>query len=252
MRNGIVTVYDKEGNLVSGIPDMPEAYIQGWMEFYKLKFKVTSDVLIPRPETELLIDEVLKYSSLQKNMTVLDIGTGSGAIAISIAKNNPKIKIFASDISKEALKVAKLNASFHRVQDKIIFIESDLLSFVPEKKPLNKNLPAALIPKSNLNIDIIVTNLPYIPTSRIPYLDPSVKDFEPRIALNGGADGFEIYRRLFDQISIKNLNPKILIGEIDDTHQDIALKESKKYFPKANIEVKLDLAKKPRILIIKF
>src|SRR5688500_15647766 len=100
MRNSPVIKYDKDGNIVKGQEDTPPQYLKGWVEFYKLKFRVTPDVLIPRPETELLVDEVLnniKYqvSSINGNPTVLDVGTGSGAIAISIAKNSPKTKVFA-------------------------------------------------------------------------------------------------------------------------------------------------------------
>jgi release factor glutamine methyltransferase len=242
MRNGPVTVYDKDGNLIRGQIDIPPQYLKGWVEFYKLKFKVTPDVLIPRPETELLVDEVINSSSLlvHGSSTILDVGTGSGCIAISIAKNAPKVKIFATDISGEALEVARQNAKKHRVDKKIFFLKSDLLD------KINFQL-------STFNSQfIIVTNLPYIPNHRIDFLDPSVRDFEPRIALQGGLDGFDLYRRLFSQMKEKNLIPKLFIGEIDESQAKIALSEAKKYFPKAKVEVKKDLAKKPRILIIKF
>lgn len=213
------------------ISSRPSQYLQGWVEFYKLKFKITPDVLIPRPETELLVDEVLKFAK-DKILTVLDLGTGSGNIAISIAKNNKKIKVFATEISEKALDSAKENAKKHKVDKRIFFIESDLLS----------NVMAAP--------DIIVTNLPYIPTERIPYLDSSVKDFEPHIALDGGEDGFELYRKLFKQMKEKNLIPQLFAGEIDYTHGQLALNEALKYFPDAEVEVKTDLAFKQRILII--
>lgn len=214
------------------ISSKPSQYIKGWVEFYKLKFKVTPDVLIPRPETELLVDEVLNFAKNQV-FTVLDIGTGSGNIAISIAKNNKRIKVFATEVSKNALEIARENAKNNRVEKRIFFIESDLLS----------NIQASP--------DIIVTNLPYIPTERIPYLDSSVKDFEPLVALDGGGDGFDIYRKLFKQMKEKALIPKLFVGEIDYTHGELAIKEAQKYFPKAQIEVKTDLAHKQRILLIK-
>lgn len=209
----------------------PSQYIKGWVEFYKLKFKVTPFCLIPRPETELLVDEVIKN---QDKITVLDIGTGCGNIAISIAKNAKNAKIFASDISTEALEIARENARKHRVDKRIFFIESDLLSNI-------KNSP-----------DIIVTNLPYIPTERIPYLDPSVIDFEPYIALDGGRDGFELYRKLFAQIKQKGWKPKLIIGEIDYTHGELAANEAQKYFPDAEVEVKTDLAHKQRMLLLRW
>jgi len=272
MKNGPVTVFDKDGNLVRGHSDIPPQYLQGWVEFYKLKFKVTPDVLIPRPETELLVDYVIARNearsassearrATKQSLTILDIGTGSGNIAISLAKNLSKAKIFATDISGEALKVAKESAKKHKVQDKIFFIKSDLLE--------NINNSALSTLHSPL---IIVTNLPYIPTSRIPYLEPSVKDFEPRIALDGGSDGFELYRKLFQQISHKFLPSslgvnvthtggvvdrhagklELIVCEIDYTQGEIAVIEAQKYFPTAKVEVKTDLAKKQRILRISF
>lgn len=206
----------------------PYQYIKGWVEFYKLKFKVTPDVLIPRPETELLVDEILKI----KPNSVLDLGTGSGCIAISVAKNLPGVKIIASEISHQALEIAKQNAKFHQVN--IEFVLSDLLENISQQ------------------IDVIVTNLPYIPSSRIPYLDSSVKDFEPHIALDGGKDGFELYRKLFKQVNQLKLKPKLIIGEIDYTHGELAVNEALKYFPNTQVEVKTDLAKKQRILKILF
>lgn len=221
--------------------DKPEAYQKGWREFYKLRFKVTPDVLIPRPETELLVDEALNFVAQEKRVTILDVGTGSGNIAVSLAKNlkehltsGVRIKIIASDISEKALRIARHNAKLHGVADKIEFIQSNLLENINQRP------------------DIIVTNLPYIPTDRIPYLDSSVKDFEPYVALNGGEDGFELYRKLFQQISLPPLGwtPKLIIGEIDYTHGELAAAEAQKYFPKAEVEVKTDFAHKQRILLI--
>lgn len=245
----------------------PFQYIKGWVEFYKLKFKVTPDVLIPRPETELLVDEVLNIlrsersesrsylkniivskessrirSNNNKRITILDLGTGAGNIAISIAKNAPQVKIIATDISQKALKVAKQNARLHNVENKITFIQSNLLDNLHYD---------TLVYHSENNPDIIVTNLPYIPVARIPYLDSSVKDFEPHVALNGGDDGFVLYRKLFEQIQDKGWKPKSIIGEIDYTHGELAVNEAYKYFPEAEVETKLDLAKKQRILMIK-
>lgn len=225
--------------------NQPKAYQKGWVEFYKLRFKVTPDVLIPRPETELLVDCVLEWiktnytlNARRYTLTVLDLGTGSGAIAISLACNlrGFNVNIIASDISEKTLKIAKQNAKLNGVEKQITFIQSNLLSKITQQP------------------DIIVTNLPYIPTTRIPYLDSSVKDFEPRVALDGGEDGFELYRKLFQQLStpgvVSGWHPRLIIGEIDYTHGELAISESKKYFPKGKIEVKNDLAHKQRILII--
>ncbi len=239
---------------LSKLSNKPTAYKKGWIEFYKLKFKVTPDILIPRPETELLVDEVLRViaSEAKQSITILDLGTGSGNISISIAKNAPNVKIIATDISAKALKVARQNAKLHGVENKITFIGSDLLhAFCHSGEDQNPDLlDSGVTPLPPMTTDIIVTNLPYIPTQRIPYLDSSVKDFEPYIALNGGEDGFELYRKLFRQIKKLNLKPKLIIGEIDYTHGEIALNEAQKYFPNAQIEIKTDLTHKQRILLI--
>lgn len=226
--------------------NIPMQYKKGYCEFYKLKFKVTPDVLIPRPETELLVDEVLesiKYyvSSIkgikEEDILVIDVGTGSGAIAVSIAKNTSYVKIVATEISGSALNIARQNAKFHGVENRIEFIKSNLL-----ENPIIHN--------TNPLILIIVTNLPYIPSARIPYLDSSVKDFEPHIALDGGEDGFELYRKLFQQINEKSWKPNLILGEVDYTHGELAILEAQKYFQNAQVEVKKDLAHLQRILTI--
>lgn len=226
------------------ISSKPLQYIKGWVEFYKLRFKVDERVLIPRPETELLVDEVLnciKYnvSSIKDSeILVIDIGTGAGNVVVSIAKNSKHVQIMATDISNSALNVAKNNADLHGVKNRIKFIKSDLLK-------------ERIIHNTKYKILIIVTNLPYIPSLRINYLDSMVKDFEPHLALDGGEDGFGLYRKLFQQIKEKGWEPKLIIGEIDYTHGEIAYQEAYKYFPKAQIEVKKDLAYKQRILLIR-
>lgn len=247
----------------------PIQYTKGYVEFYKLKFKVTPDVLIPRPETELLVDEVLRFLATHPEratrvegsqiVTILDIGTGAGNIAISIAKNLLKqlptfyvgIQIIATEISKEALKVAQQNAKLHGVANKITFVQSDLLSVFLNAHDLRFHLGGGKLKTDFLqDIDIIVTNLPYIPSARIPYLDPSVKDFEPHVALDGGEDGFALYRELFQQITDKGWLPKLIIGEVDYTHGELAVLEAQKSFPDARIEVKKDLAHLQRVLLV--
>lgn len=252
---------NRKSLIINHQSNIPIQYQKGYVEFYKLKFKITPDVLIPRPETELLVDEVLKQvkslelrvmnesnnsalNTLNSELVILDLGTGSGNIAISLAKNLNlqsgigKLNIIAADISEKALCVARQNAKFHNVSDRILFVQSNLLS------ALNSEL---LTSNSAL---IIVTNLPYILSARIPTLDPSVKDFEPHIALDGGKDGFDLYRKLFRQLKAKNILPDLLVAEIDHTQSHLAITEANKFFPAAHIEVKSDLARKPRILII--
>lgn len=218
--------------------EKPKQYKQGWTEFYKLKFFLNENSLIPRPETELLVDEILKLNP----DTVLDLGTGSGNIAIAVAKNLPHVKIFATDVSEKALEVARKNAKFHKVENQVIFLKSDLLEYL-----------ASHLEGGRVKVpDIIVTNLPYIPTARLLYIDPMVTEWEPRVALDGGQDGFELYRKLFTQIEQKKLYPKYLIGEIDYSHADFVYDEVRRFFPKAEVEVKHDLAKKQRYFVVKF
>ncbi len=230
---------------IQRVQNIPQQYQKGWTEFYKLRFKLTPDVLIPRPETELLVDEVLKYvkSSLatrhsstrneKRETRILDVGTGSGCIAVSVAKNS-QANVLAIDISEKALEIAKLNTKLNHVEKQIVFLQQDLLANI-------KTSP-----------DIIVANLPYIPSGKLMFIDPMVKDFEPNIALDGGIDGYELYRRMFAQIIDQKIFPKLLICEIEETQGQLALDEAKKYFPKAFIELKKDLAGKDRILKITF
>lgn len=210
--------------------DRPSQYVKGSVEFYKLKFKVDERVLIPRPETELIVDEILK----NKPKTLLDIGTGAGNIAVAAAVNLAKLKVVATDVSAEAVTVARLNAKLHHVQQQIDFVVSDLLENIP----------------SGSQFDFIATNLPYIPHDRIAVLDASVKDFEPHVALDGGDDGFRLYRKLFAQLNEKKIDFRILMGEIDYSQAEMAIDEMYKLFRGNRCQVKLDLNHRQRFLIV--
>lgn len=227
----------------------PKQYKQGFTEFYKLKIKLTPDVLIPRPETELIIDFVLSaigngpqlgfkspliLEPTNQPFTIVDIGTGSGCIPIAIAKNSSNVKLVAIDISPKALEVAKQNAILQGVTRKVFFVENNLLNNFKQSP------------------DIITANLPYIPTARLMHIDPMVRDFEPKLALDGGYDGFELYRQLFAQMKNQNIRPKLFIGEIDEEQSEIAKQEAKRYFPEAKSEIVKDLSKKDRFLMIQF
>lgn len=211
--------------------DEPIQYHQGWVEFYKLKFRVDPRVLIPRPETELLVDEVIKTQA----QSLLDIGTGSGNIAIAAVKKVSALKAVATDISGDALEVAKINAKYHQVEPRIEFVRSDLLSNIPDKS----------------NFDFIATNLPYIPTLRIEVLDNSVKDFEPKVALDGGEDGFRLYQKLLEQLAVKQIKFGTLMAEIDYSQADLASEAANRLFDNKECRIMLDLAAKQRFLVIK-
>jgi len=164
----------------------PIAYLIGEKEFYSLPFKVTPDVLIPRPETELLVERALTWCKEhpQERIDLLDIGTGSGCIAIAIAKRCPAVQVVAGDVSAAALRVGEENARRHAM-DRIRFIEADLL-----------NLPADAPTK----FDIILSNPPYVADSQRDSLPANVRDYEPASALFAGPDGLSIYRRFAETV----------------------------------------------------
>lgn len=198
--------------------------------FYGLLFAVSHDAFIPYPESEALIELALKLNP----RTILDIGTGVGNIAISIGKKVADAQITGIDISPKELQLAKKNAQFLQVSDRVIFKKSNLLE--------NIDSPS----------DLFIGNLPFIPTSRIPFLKEA-DGSASAISLDGGEDGFEVYRQLFLQMIQKNIYPRFLIAEIDYSHQFLALTESLKYFPKAKVDIKTDRRqRKIRILFIEF
>ncbi len=160
----------------------PVAYLVGHKEFYNLSFQVTADVLIPRPDTETLVMETLSHLGDQAESTILEIGTGSGCIPITLAKRHSSVRITSVDISEAASDVAKSNAETHEVADRIDFQIGDLFS------PL----------ESGTQFDLIVSNPPYIKEDDIAELDPDVRLHEPHLALNGGADGLDVIRRLIE------------------------------------------------------
>ena len=157
---------------------VPLQHITNMQEFMKLNFYVSQDVLIPRPDTEILVEEVINIAKKIRAKKILDLCTGSGAIAVSLAKYIEDSQITATDISEKALRVAKLNAKNNEVEDKITFLKSDLFKEIPKEK-----------------YDIIVSNPPYIRKEEIERLDREVKK-EPHIALDGGEDGLDFYRKI--------------------------------------------------------
>ena len=179
----------------------PVSYITGMKEFMGLEFAVNEAVLIPRPETELLVEEAVRVLN-GKAMRVLDLCTGSGAIAVSIRHFVPQAEVTATDLSEEALKVAWENAE-RLTAGGIRFLQGDLFEAF-------SNLQA---PGSEL-FNLIVSNPPYIPAKVIDGLMPDVKDFEPRLALDGGTDGLDIYRRLIPQAAEHLAPGGVLLLEI--------------------------------------
>jgi release factor glutamine methyltransferase len=209
---------------------IPLAYLINHWSFFGLDFYVNESVLIPRPETELLVEKA--FSWLQMNLhakTMADVGTGSGCIAITIAKTFPQLEIVASDISISALQVAQINIRTYTISN-INLVECDLLTGMKKK------------------FDLICANLPYIPTQTLNSL--AVSKHEPRIALDGGENGLMQIERLLNQ-AVNLLQEKgALLIEFESTQEKEILKSTKDIFPAAELAVFEDLAKKPRMLMI--
>lgn len=161
----------------------PVAYLVGRKEFFSLAFEVNEAVLIPRPDTETLVVEWLSRFKGTEGPLAVDVGTGSGAIALACARRHPTSRWLAVDVSPEALAVARRNAAKHELADRVEFVEGDLLEPLATRGPF----------------DAIVSNPPYIPTADIANLEPGVRDYEPHRALDGGPDGLRVAARLIDQ-----------------------------------------------------
>ena len=208
----------------------PIAHILGFKDFWKYKFKVDKNVLIPRPETELIIEQALKNLPKLSNKNILDIGTGSGCIIISIIKERENCKATAIDKSLKALKVAKLNAEMHQVQKKIKYLNIDVDKYFSNK------------------YDLVLSNPPYIKDSEILSLDKDVKLNEPKLALSGGKSGLnKVFKVIKKSQKLLKTNGKLIL-EIGDKQS----KEVKKYLIKNNfnqIQVFKDLSRKDRCIV---
>jgi release factor glutamine methyltransferase len=186
---------------------MPVAYLVGHREFYSLEFAVSPAVLIPRPETETLVMEALRRLKPLAAPRVLDIGTGSGAIAIAVVKQHRTAQVTAVDVSAAALDVARANAQKHGVAERVSFVEGDLFG-----------------PVAGQVFDLIVSNPPYIAHGEFASLDVGVRNFEPRSALDGGPDGLDFYRRIASDVGDYLAPAGTVIVEIGWT-QEAAVRE---------------------------
>lgn len=213
---------------------IPIQYILGYAYFYGYKLKVSKDVLIPRCETEEVVGYTLEYYDKifkGKKVNVCDIGTGSGAIGIALAKEEPNMTITAVDISCDALEIAKENAKNNNVNIK--FYEGDLL------EPLIKN---------NLKFDILVSNPPYVASP--DEIDPIVKDNEPHLALFADNKGMECYEKILKDTQKVLNTPNIIIFEHGYKQKDLMLELIDKYYPNSFCEVIKDLSGNDRITVI--
>lgn len=204
------------------------AYLKGYKYFCNLKFLVNKHVLIPRPDSEIIITESLKLLAKIKNPKVLDIGTGSGCLIISLAKNYFPANYYAADISSRALTVAKTNARKHQV--KIKFIKSNLLNKIPPIK-----------------FDLIIANLPYLTKAQLS--EASIKQ-EPQLALFGGQEGLDHYQKLLKKIPEFLTDKGKLILEIDPGQTKKISEIIKKYLPTKKVSAKKDLSGLNRLMVI--
>ena len=219
---------DVLAQIYAGIP-LP--YVIGEWEFYKLPFKITPSVLIPRPETELLVEYALSWLQAHpQHCRVAEAGTGSGCIAVSIAVNIPGVHITATDISPEAVGVAEQNAAMHQVSDRVHLYVNNLLAGIPGP------------------FDLICANLPYIPSASLRKLPVYMR--EPTLALDGGEDGLSVIGQLLEQASQKLSPGGLMLLEIEAGHPEEAKALAARFFPKAQIRTKLDLAGHHRLLIV--
>jgi len=214
----------------------PLPYLLGNREFFGMSFHVRPGIFIPRPETEHLVERAISIAMSRfpnGGAVIADVGTGSGAVTVSLAVNLPGARLYGTDVSETALEVAKDNARRHGVADRTRFLYGDLLAPVPE------------------TVDLVVANLPYIKSAVIPTLEPEISQFEPREALDGGADGLELIRRLLHQAE-NHLRPQgAILLELDPEQMDAATEAARSVYVGSSTTRTKDLAGHERTLVIK-
>ena len=188
----------------------PVAYLVGYKQFWKNNFLVNKSVLIPRPDTEFLVEESLKYLKKNKHYSILDIGTGSGCIIISLLLDRPKCIGSAVEVSKNAIKIAKTNAKLQQVHNRIKFINSDI-------DKLNHG-----------KYDLIITNPPYIKSNEIKNLEEDIKFYEPKISLDGGSDGLREIKKVIKKSKTLLKRKGKLVLEFDHQQKKDVIKELKR------------------------
>jgi release factor glutamine methyltransferase len=215
----------------------PVAYLIGRKEFYGLEFLVDRRVLIPRPETELLVDAVLGQINSRpgQRAVVADVGAGSGAIGIAVAVNAPHCRVYGLDVSADALAVAKQNVERLDERGQVTLLQSDLLENLPEP------------------VDIIAANLPYIAPDTLPTLDPDVRDYEPTLALAGGDNGIELIKRLLDQAPHHLAPDGTILLEIGHDQADAVQSLVKEMSPQPRyVGIRQDYSGNDRLVTIEF
>jgi release factor glutamine methyltransferase len=209
----------------------PSAYITGHREFYGLDFTVNSNVLIPRPESELLVEKALELAHSRVITTIADVGTGCGTIAVSLAVNLPDVKVYATDISLAVLEVARSNCRRHGVEERVVLLKGSLLE--PLARP----------------VDMIIANLPYVREADMSQQGPV--SYEPGLALNGGKDGLDIIGMMCFQAGKKLNKPGNLLLEIGAGQAGPVTDILYEIFPAGTIDVCRDLAGIERVVLLR-
>lgn len=210
----------------------PVAYIVGHKEFYGLDLFVDNRVLIPRPETELLVERGIEMAQARDLRLIADVGTGCGAIAVSLAVHLPQALVYATDASPRALEVAACNCRRHGVEGRVRLLQGHLLEPLPEP------------------VDLIAANLPYVSQAELAQLPPEISRYEPREALNGGPDGLDHIRRLLAQAG-GYLRPQgVILLEIGATQGPAVVALAKRHFPAAKVEIAKDYAGLDRVAMV--
>ena len=226
---------EQAGDLESALARLekgePLPYILGKWEFFGLDFRVTPATLIPRPETELMVERALDWLRFHPVVRIaVDVGTGTGCIAIALAVHTSNMRLLACDLSLAALRVAQCNIQRHGVQERVFCLQADLL------------------PRMSQKADLICANLPYIPRGTLHNLP--VRRWEPSLALDGGPDGLDLIRRLLKNASGMLAPGGLVLLEIEETRGEAALGLSRTAFPHAGVELIHDLAGRQRLICI--
>ena len=212
----------------------PAAYILGHCEFYGIDFFIDYHTFIPRPETELLVEKAVelaqRISHRGEQITIADIGTGCGAIAISLALALPQVKIYATDVSAAALQVAEINCRRHGVNSQVKLLQGNLLESLPQP------------------VDMIVANLPYIKNCEFGDLSPEIRDYEPTMALAGGEDGLDGIKQMLEQMPGKLSYGACFLLEVGQGQGEMVISLIKSYFPEVSIELISDLGGIERVV----
>jgi release factor glutamine methyltransferase len=216
----------------------PLPYVLGWWEFYGMEFKITPAVLIPRPETELLVETALDWLGKHPGARLgIDVGTGSGCIAVVLARKTPDLRMLACDVSHDALLVAKSNVTRYQMDSRVYCLQADLLPWIYHGSAYPERF------------DLICANLPYVPSGTLAGL--RVSKSEPVLALDGGTDGLDTIRQLLEVAPGRLVRPGLLLIEIEASQRAEAQRLARSAFPRAGIDLLDDLAGKNRLVCVR-